>query len=115
MAQKNETITNGLNALFGSGTTAPEEKETIRPEVVVRHHGRPRKDEESTDIGEQMRTSLIVNRDIYDKIRMIAIREGLTVKEVVHYAFEHAVEAYEKKNGPIDDKIQHKVRKELFK
>ena len=103
MAQKNETISTGLNALFGSSAQNQAGNEPVMPEVAVRHHGRPRKgDKPQTFIGEEMRTSLIVNRGVYDKIRIISIREGLTVKEVVHYAFQHAVENYEKKNGPID-------------
>ena len=114
MTQKNETITTGLNALFGNAAQAPEAKEKIKSDVLIRKPGRPRKDDESTDIGEQMRTSIIVNKTVYDKIRLISIREGLTIKEVVHYAFQHAVESYEKVNGPIDKNVQHRDRKEIF-
>ena len=38
-----------------------------------------------------------------NKIRLIASREGLQIKEVVNTAFESAIKSYERKHGVIED------------
>ena len=40
------------------------------------------------------------------KIRIIANREGLQIKEVVNAAFEKAIKSYERKNGPVDGRMK---------
>jgi len=116
MTQQKDTINNGLNALFG-GKPAPSEepKEETRPQVIIRGHGRPRKELSGNAIGNEMKTSLIVDREKYDKIRMIAILEGLTMKEVIDSAFGLAVERYESKHGPIASETNRTSKEKLFK
>ena len=48
----------------------------------------------------------IVQSDILRKIRIIANREGLQIKEVVYAAFEKAIKSYERKNGPVDGRMK---------
>lgn len=46
-------------------------------------------------------TSLTVNREKYDKIKAIAICNGLNINEVMDAAMELFINEYEKRNGPI--------------
>ena len=45
----------------------------------------------------------IVSSGLLNKIRLIASREGLQIKEVVNAAFEKAIKSYERKHGVIKD------------
>lgn len=116
MAQQNDTIKTGLNALFGGAATPKEEVSDEAQERVVLHgHGRPRKDESCNTTGNDMRTSLIVNKATYDKMRIIAIQEGLTLKEVLDSAFRLAIERYEAKRGKITSEPVRAAKEDLFK
>ena len=44
----------------------------------------------------------IVQADTLRKIRIIANREGLQIKEVVNAAFDKAIKSYERKHGSVD-------------
>ena len=44
----------------------------------------------------------IVQSDTLRKIRIIANREGLQIKEVVNAAFNKAIKSYERKHGYVD-------------
>ena len=44
----------------------------------------------------------IVQSDTLRKIRIIANREGLQIKEVVNAAFNKAIKSYERKHGSVD-------------
>ncbi len=44
----------------------------------------------------------IVQSDTLRKIRIIANREGLQIKEVVNAAFDKAIKSYERKHGSVD-------------
>ena len=44
----------------------------------------------------------IVQSDSLRKIRIIANREGLQIKEVVNAAFNKAIKSYERKHGSVD-------------
>lgn len=64
--------------------------------------GRPRKDvpviSKANGYG---RVCNVVNLEKMDKLREIAFRETLTIKQVVEAAFDLAIEKYEKKHGEI--------------
>ena len=64
--------------------------------------GRPRKDvpiiSKASGYG---RVCNVVNLKKMDKLREIAFRETLTIKQVVEAAFDLAIENYEKKHGEI--------------
>ena len=44
----------------------------------------------------------IVKSDIIRKIRIIANREGLQIKDVINAAFAKAIKSYERKHGTVD-------------
>lgn len=114
MAQ-NETIKTGLNALFGGAAAQKEEVIEVHSDIALRGHGRPRRDESENATGTEMRTSLIVNKETYDKMRIIAIKETLTLKEVLDSAFLMAIERYEAKNGPVSPDIVRTSKEDLFR
>ena len=64
--------------------------------------GRPRKNDQ---LGRRMdgydRTSLIINKEKWAKIKEIAFVETLTMKEIVELALDMVIERYEAKHGEI--------------
>lgn len=130
MSKKDE-LKGGLSALFGESpkeepvtpvapvmvqepTTAQDEEDlinTIDNEALraalhkrrMEGRGRPRKntDERGNRTDGYSRTSLIVNQAKFAKIREIAFRESLTMKEIVEAALDIAIERYEAKHGEI--------------
>ena len=55
----------------------------------------------------------IVSSNLLKKVRIIATREGLQIKDVVEAAFEKAISNYERKHGKIEDDPKKNV-KDLF-
>ena len=55
----------------------------------------------------------IVSSELLKKIRIIAKREGLPIKDIVSAAFEKAIDLYEQKHGEVFEN-QKKNAKELF-
>ena len=49
----------------------------------------------------EIRTSLVINRNLYQVINQIAIMNNLTIKEVMNAAMKLYIDRYEQKNGPI--------------
>ena len=68
--------------------------------------GRPRKntDKNGKRTDGYSRTSLIVNDELWAKIKEVAFRETLTMKEIVDLALRMVVERYEAKHGTIEPK-----------
>jgi hypothetical protein len=94
-----------LEALF-SGFTGPEDDDTSPSEDVKatkpkekKKKGRPKTAKES----EEVHLCTIVDKELLWKIRTIATREGLQIKDVIGAAFTKAVKSYERKHGTIED------------
>ena len=128
MSKKDE-LKGGLSALFGGSTkeepvapvemvqeptTAQDEEDlinTIDNEALraalhkrrMEGRGRPRKntDERGNRTDGYSRTSLIVNNEKYAKVKEIAFRESLTMKEIIEVVLDMAIERYEAKHGEI--------------
>ena len=62
---------------------------------------------------QEERFCTIVSSDLLKKVRIIATREGLQIKDVVEAAFEKAISNYERKHGKIEDDPKKNV-KDLF-
>ena len=62
---------------------------------------------------QEERFCTIVNSAVLKKIRIIATREGLQIKDVVEAAFGKAISNYERKHGKIEED-QKKNVKDLF-
>lgn len=65
------------------------------------------------EVSHEERICTIVSSELYRKIRIIATREGLTIKNVIEAAFTKAVGSYERKHGPIKDDPKRDL-KDLF-
>ena len=107
---------NKLDALF-SGLTGAHENQ----EKPVEHPKKQEKGQQVTARGKQKehemknheeRFCTIVNSETLKKIRIIANREGLAIKDVVDAAFDKAISSYERKHGKIEE--IKKSAKDLF-
>lgn len=96
MTQQKSNISEGLDALLGSKTPQPSQQQLQERKrgFNLGHGGK-------SPINNRYPTSMIVNKEKYDKIKHIAIANGLNINEVVDVAFDMAIEAYEKKYGAI--------------
>ena len=76
-------------------------KERLRVKRLI-GRGRPRKNDQ---LGRRPdgweRTSLIINKEKWEKIKEIAFRETLTLKEIIDLALGGVIERYEAKHGEI--------------
>lgn len=128
MSKKDE-LRGGLSALFGGNKPIEETKlvdmveeptkeqeendliSTIEDEALraalhkkrMEGRGRPRTktDERGNRTDGYCRTTLIVREDQIAKIKEIAFRETLTIKEIIGTALDMVIERYEEKNGEI--------------
>ncbi len=132
--KQEEKLKGGLSALLGENSAPSEEKpaggqpqqqqlidgvqdEELRAlleEKRKEHLGRPKKDTKHlsrTEGYERMTT--IVNTEKMEKLKAIALRETKTIKEVMEEVMDLAIEAYERKHGPI--KVRKSKDKGIFK
>ena len=63
---------------------------------------------------QEERFCTIVKTEQIKKLRIIAKREGLQIKDVVEAAFGKAITAYERKHGKIEEEDSRKNLKDLF-
>lgn len=77
-------------------------QERLRQKRMI-GRGRPRTahDDRGKRTDGYNRTSLIVNVEKWEKIKEIAFRETLTMKEITELALDMIIERYESKNGAI--------------
>ena len=97
-----------LDALFTglTGTQiSPTSEQPANQEPNVREKNLDTERELSEEVTEE-RFCTIVQSDILRKIRIIAKREGLQIKEVVNAAFGKAIKSYERKNGLVDGRMK---------
>lgn len=83
----------------------PELREILERRMEERRkvgRGRPRKNDQ---LGRRMdgydRTSLIINKEKWEKLKEIAFRETITLKEIVELALDLVIERYESKHGEV--------------
>lgn len=88
-----------LDALFTGLTGTHEESKPSK--AASRSQRKARKNKPS--VNKEERFCTIVSSDLLHKIRLIASREGLQIKDVVNATFEKAIKSYERKHGVIKD------------
>ncbi len=98
---------NKLNALF-TGLTGAHEDQGKEAESSVKQVKKDKvsaraKQKELEMRHHEERFCTIVNSETLKKIRIIANREGLAIKEVVDAAFDKAISSYERKHGKIEE------------
>lgn len=105
---------NSMDALF-SGLTRPRD-ETVMNEGREGIKGKETKSvsiQEAPKAKKKERFCTIVDTDTLRKIRIIASREGLQIKEVVNAAFDRAIAVYERRHGKVDGDMRTNP-KDLF-
>ena len=92
-----------LDALFDGLTGAVQKPSTAKPEEAALSAQTPaakaKKDKRQV---QEERFCTIVRTEILRKIRLIANREGLQIKDVVDAAFVKAIDSYERRHGEIE-------------
>lgn len=126
MANKYDQLRGGISAMFGEGGGPTpearqiseedyadlEQKQTERRKFLT---GRRSKDDPRALVtADDMRSSMILNRPQYAIIREIALRECVTIKDLVYAIFEMAIEKYEAKNGKVIPRTNNKSIKDIF-
>ena len=77
--------------------------------------GRKRNDDDSALITRNdVRTCMVLDKEQYDKIREIALREAMTIKDLTNIMFQFAIDHYEKKNGKVVPRAEKPTKKSLF-
>ncbi len=123
---KKEQLKEGISAMFGEGTQSPpkplkitdEEYEILEERQSQRRAfltGRRRKDETREPVTkDDVRTSLLLNKHQYEIVREIALREGMTIKDLVSAMFQLGIDRYEEKHGKVEVRKCRSEKKELF-
>jgi hypothetical protein len=100
MKQKEDIIQEGASALFNSENQTEPDNSRVHSQRKFFLTGRRGTEQKGGDKGE-IRTSFMLNRKQYDKVREIAMREGMTIKDLVYYMLELAIDKYESKHGKV--------------
>ena len=61
-----------------------------------------------------IRTCMVLDKEQYDKIREIALRETMTIKDLTNVMFQFAIDHYEKKNGVVVPREGRPIKKSIF-
>ena len=108
-----------LDALFsgltvnGNDSQAPVEQPATQRKKGFKSETPRAKQKRLEKERQEERFCTIVNSEILKKVRIIATREGLQIKDVVEAAFEKAIGNYERKHGKIEEDPKKNV-KDLF-
>lgn len=100
-----------LDALFTGLTGAKTEDTTGKEPTVSQQSAEEKRERKAFKSAKQTeeRFCTIVSSVLLRKIRIIANREGLQIKDVVNAAFEKAVKSYERKHGVIEGEVRRNV------
>ena len=122
-----EQLKGGTTAMFGDGSKpAPQAVQLTDEEYAILEErqaqrrtfltGRRRKDEtREPATKDDMRTSMLVNKYQYAIVREIALREGMTIKDLVSAIFQLGIDRYEEKHGKVELRKKNTDKKDLFK
>lgn len=114
----------GISAIFGEGQVPvpPPISEDEYAEMERRQSerrffltGRRRNgDHRELVTRNDVRTCMLLDKEQYDKIREIALRETMTIKDLTHIMFQLAIDQYEKKHGVVVPRGETPSRKDIF-
>ena len=121
-----EQLKGGTTALIGDGSKpAPQAVQLTDEEYAILEErqaqrrtfltGRRRKDEtREPATKDDIRTSLLLNKHQYDIVREIALREGMTIKDLISAMFQLGIDRYEEKHGKVELRKKRTETKDLF-
>lgn len=125
MAKIKDQLKGGISAMFGEASEivqepkqiTEEEYQNLESQQLERRKfmtGRRRNDEKRPPASlTDMRTSVIVDKAQYQIVREIALRECMTIKEIIYAMFELGINRYEQKHGKVHVR-KPKGEKDLF-
>lgn len=125
MATIKDQLKGGISAMFGETSEAipegmnisEEEYQNLETQQMERRKfmtGRkPNDGSRVSQTQNDMRTSIIVNKNQYAVVREIALRECMTIKEIIYSMFELGINRYELKHGKVHVR-KPKGEKDLF-
>ena len=121
-----DRLNGGKSAMFGDGSKpAPQAVQLTDEEYAILEErqaqrrtfltGRRRKDEtRDPATKDDMRTSMLVNKHQYAIVREIALREGMTIKDLVSAIFQLGIDRYEEKHGKVEVRKPASGKRDLF-
>ena len=121
-----EQLKGGTTAMFGDGSKpAPQAVQLTDEEYAILEErqaqrrtfltGRRRKDESREPATkDDIRTSLLLNKHQYDIVREIALREGMTIKDLISAMFQLGIDRYEEKHAKVELRKKRTETKDLF-
>lgn len=121
-----DRLNGGKSAMFGDGSKpAPQAVQLTDEEYAILEErqaqrrtfltGRRRKDETREPATmDDMRTSMLVNKHQYAIVREIALREGMTIKDLVSAIFQLGIDRYEEKHGKVEVRKPASGKRDLF-
>ena len=113
MAKIKDQLKGGISAMFGeTSEIVPEAKQITEEEyqdleaqqTERRKFKTGRRSNDDTRVPSSqtdMRPSMIVDKAQYAIVREIALRECMTIKEIIYAMFELGIDLYEKKHGKV--------------
>ena len=124
MANKKDQLQGGISAMFGEGQVpvSPSISDDEYAEMERRQYerrffmtGRRRNgDERELITRNDVRTCMLLDKEQYDKIREIALRETMTIKDLTHMMFQLAIDQYEKRHGVVVPRGESPSRNDIF-
>ena len=126
MSNRKDQLKGGINAMFGeTQTPAPAPREITEEQYIMMERkqserrffmtGRKVQDNPNLKITQNdVRTSIILDKGQYDLIKEIALRETMTIKDLMFAMFQLAIDRYEQKNGKVIIRSEQKTAKDLF-
>lgn len=125
MSTIKDQLKGGISAMFGETTEAVPDGMSISEEeyqnlealqMERRKFMTGRKPSDGSSVSQtqnDMRTSIIVDKNQYAVVREIALRECMTIKEIIYAMFELGINRYELKHGKVHVR-KPKEEKDLF-
>lgn len=113
MAKIKDQLKGGISAMFGeTSEIVPEAKQITEEEYQdleaqqterrkFKTGRRSNDDNRIPSSQTDMRTSIIVDKAQYAIVREIALRECMTIKEIIYAMFELGIDRYEQKHGKV--------------
>lgn len=107
---KNKVSLDVIDSILGGGNEAPQESRQqaeASPSIQKRGKGRPKEDEYEA-------RTFRVKRELVQKLKYIARREGRLQKDVLEKALEKAISSYEERHGVINKDFEEDSLDDLF-
>lgn len=113
MANRKDQLKGGISAMFGEGQPAVPQPQVITEDQYAELERRQsdrryfmtgrKKNDDTSDLltKNDIRTSMILEKDQYDLLKEIALREAMTIKDLAFAMFKLGIDAYEKKHGKV--------------